>query len=80
LRERNRFSLLSEVFFDTTLPPKVNSVYTPVPKIVIWFDRRLRTSTMIVEGMVSNSFTIDMAGKTEARVTYTDTGDWVQIS
>jgi len=65
------------VFIDNVLPAKVNTIYTPISKVRVWFDRNVKTSTMIVEGMTANPHAVNLTGRLAAQTTYTDGGDWV---
>jgi len=44
---------------------------------MIWFDRRIQTSTMIVSSKIDNPHIIDMTGTTLVNTTYMDDGAWL---
>jgi len=67
----------SSVYIDTINPPKVTTIFTPVSKIMLWFDRSIQTSTMIVSSKIDNPHVIDMTGTTLVSTTYQDSGEWM---
>lgn len=43
---------------------------------MVWFDRNVQTSMMIVQGKIANPHIVDLTGTDSMTTTYQDNGDW----